>query len=142
MNGETARSDRGNRLVRFAEYERPWVGRAGLALWLTLWLFVTAAAFGVGLANGLTILILGGTFIFGEVWLERSGERHPTFATVWRLSVRVALAAALVVLAIVNSDGWGAALLIFFAAWLVLPRLLLATIWWRQRRAQVIHRDE
>ena len=78
VTDETTRSDRGNRLVRFAEYERPWVGRAGLALGVMLWLFVTAVAFGVGLANGLTILILGGTLIFGEVWIERSGERHPT----------------------------------------------------------------
>jgi hypothetical protein len=142
VTDETKRSDRASRLVRFAEYERPWVGRAGLALGLTLWLFVTVVAFGAGLAKGLTILILGGAFIFGEVWIKRSGESHPTFATVWRLSLRIALAATLIVLAIVNSSGWGTALLIFFAAWLLLPALLVATIWWRERRERVMHHDK
>jgi predicted MFS family arabinose efflux permease len=103
-----------------------------------LWLFVSAVAFGVGLANGLAILIIGGALIFGEVWIERSGERHATFATVWRLSWRIALGAALVVIAIVSSDGWGAALLIFFGAWLVLPAVLVATLWWRERREEVV----
>jgi hypothetical protein len=142
VTNEMTRSDRGNRLVRFAEYERPWVGRAGLALGLTLWLFVSAVAFGVGLANGLAILILGGAFIFGEVWIERSGERHPTFAIVWRVCLRIALGATLVVLAIVSADGWGTALLIFFAAWLVVPALLVATIWWRERYERVVHHDK
>ena len=118
------------------------MGRAGLALGLTLWLFVSAVAFGVGLANGLTILILGGAFIFGELWIERSGERHPTFAIVWRVSLRIALGATIVVLAIASSGGWGTALLILFAAWLVVPALLVATIGWRERREQVMHRDK
>ena len=136
------RSARRNRLVRFAEYERPWVGRTGLALGLMLWLFVSAVAFGVGLANGLAVLILGGALIFGEVWIERSGERHATFATVWHLSWRIALGVALVVLAIVSSSGWGAALLIFFGAWLLVPALLVATLLWRERRDQVVHNDK
>ena len=45
---------------RLAKYERPWVGRVGLGLGLKLWLFVTAVAFGAGLANGLVLLIMGG----------------------------------------------------------------------------------
>jgi hypothetical protein len=141
VTNEMTRSGRANRLVRFAEYERPWVGRVGFALGLTLWLFVSAVAFGAGLANGLTILILGGAFIFGELWIERSGGRHPTFAIVWRVSLRIALGATLVVLAIASSEGWGTALLILFAAWLVAPALLVATIGWRERREQVMHRD-
>jgi hypothetical protein len=135
-------SDRRNRLVRLAEYEKPWVGRTGLALGVMLWLFVSAVAFGVGLANGIAILIIGGALIFGEVWIERRGERHATFATVWRLSWRIGLGAALVVIAIVSSDGWDAALLILFGAWLVLPALVVATLWWRERREQTVRDDK
>ena len=142
VTGDVAQSARRNRLIRFAEYERPWVGRTGLALGLMLWLFVSAVAFGVGLANGLAVLILGGALIFGEVWIERSGEGHATCATVSRLSWRIGLGVALVVLAIVSSNSWGAALLIFFGAWLLLPALLVATLSWRERREQVVHDDK
>lgn len=53
-------SGRESALRRLAKYERPWVGRVGLGLGLKLWLFVTAVAFGAGLANGLVLLIMGG----------------------------------------------------------------------------------
>jgi hypothetical protein len=83
---ELPQSGRKNLLRQLAEHKRPWVGRVGLALGLVLWLFVTAVAFGAGVANGLAILIMGGAFILGEVWIERSGGRHPTLAVAWRLS--------------------------------------------------------
>jgi hypothetical protein len=129
-----------NRLQQLAEYKRPWVGRVGLALGLVLWLFVTAVAFGAGVANGLAILIMGGAFILGEVWIERSGGRHPTFATAWRLSLRVAIGIALIVIAVVASHGWGAALLILFGAWLILPALALSVLWLHETRREASKR--
>lgn len=137
---ELPQSFRRNRLRQLAEYKRPWVGRVGLALGLVLWLFVTAVAFGVGIANGLAILIMGGAFILGEVWIERSGGRHPTFATAWRLSLRIAIGIALIVIAAVNSHGWGAVLLTLFGAWLVLQALVLSALWLRETRQEASKR--
>jgi len=75
--------------------------------------------------------------IFGEVWIERgSGERHATMASVWRLSLRVAMGVTLVVLALVNADGSGAALLILFGAWLILAGLVLGAVLLRETREQ------
>jgi hypothetical protein len=137
---ELPQSGRKNRLRQLAEYKRPWVGRVGLALGLVLWLFVTAVAFGVGIANGLAILIMGGAFILGEVWIERSGGRHPTFATAWRLSLRIAIGIALIMIAAVNSHGWGAALLTLFGVWLVLQALVLSVLWLRETRQEASKR--
>ena len=134
MAEELQDSGRENRLARLASYERPWVGRVGLALGLMVWLFVSAVAFGAGLANGLTILIMGGAFIFGEVWIERSGRRDSTLASVWRVSLRLAIGVALIVIAVVSSDGWGTALLMLFGAWLILPALLLGVLLLREAR--------
>jgi hypothetical protein len=99
-----------------------------------LWLFITAVAFGAGLPNGLTVLIIGGVIIVGEVWIERSGRRGSTFASAWHLSVRFAMGLVLVVLAVVRSDGWGAALLIVFGAWLIVPAVLLGVLLLRDVR--------
>ncbi len=55
-----------NRLRRIADYERPWVGRVGLALVVVLWLFVTVVGFAVGVENGLALLIVGAALIVGK----------------------------------------------------------------------------
>jgi hypothetical protein len=133
---ELPQAGRKNRLHQLAEYKRPWVGRVGLALGLVFWLFVTAVAFGAGIANGVAILIMGGAFILGEVWIERSGGRHPMFATAWRLSLRIAIGIALIVSAVVTSHGWGAALLSLAGAWLILPALVLGVLWLRETRQE------
>jgi hypothetical protein len=141
MADETSPSGRRNRLSRLAEYKRPWVGRVGLALGLVLWLFVSAVGFAAGLANGLAISIVGGAFILGSVWLERSGGRRPKLALVWHLSWRIALGAALIVIAFVNADGWGAALLIVFGVLLILPGVAGAALWLREQRAEAVGDD-
>lgn len=38
-------------LRRIAEYERPWVGRVGVALAALLWLFVSLAGFAAGVGK-------------------------------------------------------------------------------------------
>jgi hypothetical protein len=139
--GETSPSGRTNRLGRLAEYEAPWVGRVGLVLGLILWLFVSAAGFAAGLGDGLAISIVGGAFILGSVWIERSGERRPTFALVWHLSWRIAAGAALIVIALVNSDGWSAALLTVFGALLILPGVAGAALWVRETRVKAAGDD-
>jgi hypothetical protein len=132
---------RRNRLAELAEYDRPWVGRVGLALVLLLWLFVSAVSFGVGVGVGLAVTIGGGTLILGEVWLERSGERHATLSVVWHLSWRVGMGAVLIVMAVVSSDGWGAVLLAAFGGLLVLPALVLAPLWLRETREKAAGGD-
>jgi hypothetical protein len=142
MADEMSQSGRRNRLGGLAGYKRPWVGRVGLVLGLVLWLFVSAAGFAAGLGTGLAISIVGGAFILGSVWIERSGERHPTFALVWHLSWRIALGAALFVIAFVNSDGWSAALLAIFGALLILPGVAVAGLWLRKTRVKAAGDDK
>lgn len=141
MGDEISPSGRSNRLARLAEYRAPWVGRVGLVLGLVLWLFASAVGFAAGLGNGLAISIVGGAFILGSVWIERSGERHPIFALVWHLSWRIALGAALIVIALVNSDGWSAALLAVFGAFLILPGVAGAALWLRETRVKAAGDD-
>jgi hypothetical protein len=123
-----------SRLGRLSTYDRPWVGRVGLGLGLMLWLLVTSAAFGAGLPNGLTVLILGGVIIFGEVWIERTGRRGSTFASAWHLSMRFAMGVVLVLLAVMRTDGWGTALLVVFGAWLIIPAIVLGGLLLRDVR--------
>lgn len=127
-------SKRKGRLQRIAEYDRPWVGRVGLALGLMLWLFVTAVAFAVGVAYGLAFLVVGGFLIFGEVWIERSRERHATFASIWRLSWSIGTGVTLLVIAVFKSEGWAAAVPAVFGAWMILTGLGLGALWLRERR--------
>jgi uncharacterized membrane protein HdeD (DUF308 family) len=141
MADGTSPPDQRNQLARLADYKRSWVGRVGLGLGLVLWLFVSAAGFAAGLANGLAISIVGGAFILGSVWIERSGERHPTFRLVWHLSWRIALGAALVVIAFVNADGWSAALLTAFGALLILPGVAGAALSLRETRLKAVGDD-
>jgi hypothetical protein len=118
-----------NWLRRMAAYERPWVARVGWALIVVIWLFVTAAAFGAGLGTGLGFLLVGGAFIAGEVWIERNGERHVTFAAAWHLSWRIGLGVAVVVLA-VRSDGWAIAIGVVIGGWLIVTGLVFSTLLW------------
>jgi hypothetical protein len=129
-------SGRRNLLAELAEYNRPWVGRIGLALVLLLWLFISAVAFGAGIGTGLAFAIGGAILILVEVWLQRSGERHATFSVVWHLLVKVAAAAVLIVSAVVSSDGWGVVVSIALAALILLPALLLAALWLRETREE------
>jgi hypothetical protein len=93
-----------------ADYERPWVGRVGLALIVVLWLFLTAVGFGAGVGTGLALLIVGAGLIAGEAWIERSAGRHVTFAVLWHLAWRIGVGALLIVVGVVRSDGWAVAL--------------------------------
>jgi len=131
---EAPKSGRRNRLVELAEYDRPWVGRLGLALVLFLWLLFSLVEFAAGFGIGLAVAIAGGTLILVEVWLKRSGERHATFSVVWHLSGQVAAGAALIVIGVVNSDVWGAVLLTALGALILFPVVLVATIWLRDTR--------
>lgn len=119
----------------------PGWGRVGLALVLFLWLLFSVVGFAAGFGIGLAVAIVGGTLIFVEVWLERSGERHATFSVVWHLFVKVAAAATLIVSAVVNSDGWGVVLLTALAALILLPALLVATLWLRDTREKAAGGD-
>jgi MFS family permease len=122
-------------LGRLAEYERPWVGRVGFTLVLVLWLFLSVVAFASSLAIGLAFSVVTGAAILGEVWVRRSGERHATFAALWRLSWPIAAGVALIVIAFVNFHGWIAALILtVLGALLILPRFTLAVLWWRETR--------
>lgn len=123
-----------NWLRRMANYERPWVGRVGWALIVVLWLFVTAVGFGTGVGTGLAILIVGGALIAGEVWIDRSGERHATFALVWFLSWRIGLGVTAILLGVVGSEGWAIAVPAVLGGWLILSGLVFATLLWRQAR--------
>ena len=124
-------------LGRVADYERPWVGCVGLALVTILWLFVTAVGFGVGMANGFAILIGGAVFIASEVWIERSGERHPRFVIAWRLGGRVGIGLLLIVLGIIRSDGWASVAMASFGGWLILSGFVLASALWLETREPV-----
>jgi hypothetical protein len=117
-------------LHRVAEYERPWIGRVGLALVAVLWFFVTAVGFAVGVETGLAFLIVGAALIGGEVWIERSGRRHAKFVIVWRLSWRIGIGVAVIVLGAIRSDGWTGAVPAIFGAWLILSGLVVARIRW------------
>jgi hypothetical protein len=129
-------------LGRIADYERPWVGRAGLALVIILWLFVTAVGFGVGLANGFAILIGGAVFISSEVWIQRSGERHPRFVIAWRLGGRIGIGLLLIVLGIIRSHGWASVAMASFGAWMILWGLVLASVLWLATREAAAGGDE
>jgi hypothetical protein len=134
VTDETPKPDRTNRLLELAAYDRPWVGRLGLALVLFLWLLVSVVGFAAAVWVGLAVAGVGGTLILVEVWLERSGDRHATFAVAWHLSGKVAAGIALIVMAVVNADGWRTVLLAGFGLLTLLPVLLLATLWWRNSR--------
>jgi hypothetical protein len=131
-----------NWLLRIAEYERPWVGRVGLALVAVLWLFVAVVGFAVGVGTGLAFLIVGAALIVGEVWIERSGRRHVKFAVVWRLSWRIGIGIAVIVLGAIRSDGWTAAVAAVFGAWLILSGLVFARIRLLETRAVAAGGDE
>jgi hypothetical protein len=123
-----------NWLRRIAEYDRPWVGRVGLALVVVLWLFVTLVGFGVGVATGMAFVIVGAALIVGEVFVEQRGGRHVNFVLVWRLSWRIGTGLAVIVVGAVSSDGWTAAITAIFGAWLILSGLVVARIRWLEAR--------
>ena len=127
---------------QIAEYERPWVGRVGLALVAVLWLFVTFVGFAVGVETGLAFLIVGAALIVGEVWIERSGMRHVKFVVVWHLSWRIGMGLAVIALGAIRSDGWTAAVAAIFGAWLILSGLVFARIRWLETRATAAGGDE
>jgi hypothetical protein len=129
-------------LGRIADYERPWVGRVGLALVIVLWLFGSAVGFGFGVANGLAVLIGGAAFISSEVWIERSGERHPKFVIAWRLGGRIGVGVLLIVLGIVRSRGWDSVVMASFGAWMILWGLVLASFLWLEPREAAGGGDE
>jgi hypothetical protein len=129
-------------LGRIADYERPWVGRVGLALVIILWLFVSGAAVAVGVANGLAILIGGAALILGHVWSERNRELHPSLVIAWRLGVRIAIGAVVIVLGLVRSDGWAALAAAAFGAWLILAGVVVASALWLQTREAAVGGDE
>jgi hypothetical protein len=131
-----------NWLRRAAEYERPWIGRVGLALVVALWLFVTVVGFAVGVETGLAFLIVGGALIAGEVWIERSGKRHVKFMVVWRLSWRIGTGLAVIVVGAVSSDGWTTAVAAIFGAWLIFSGLVVARIRWLETRPVAAGGDE
>jgi hypothetical protein len=80
--------------------------------------------------------------IAGEVWIERSGRRQVKFVVVWRLSWRIGLGLAVIVLGPVRSDGWTAAVAAIFSAWLILSGLVVARIRWLETRAVAAGGDE
>jgi hypothetical protein len=131
-----------NWLRRVADYERPWVGRVGLALIVVLWLFVTAVGFAVGVETGFAFLIVGAALIVGEVWMERSGGRHATFVVVWRLSWRIGMGLVVIVLGAVSSDAWTAAVAAIFGAWWILSGLVVARLRWLETCTPAPGRDE
>ena len=118
-------------LGRIADYDRPWVGRVGLALAIILWLFVAAVAFCRGPADRYAILIGGAVFISSEVWIERHGERHARFVIAWRLGGRIGIGLLLIVLGITGSHGWATVVMPSFGAWMILTGLVLARVLWR-----------
>jgi hypothetical protein len=134
--------DERNWLGRLADYERPWVGRVGLALILALWLFVTVVGFAISARTGLAVLIVGGALIAGEVWIEQSRGRHATFALVWRLTWRIAVGVAVIASGVLGSDGWAAVVAATFGAWLILTGLVVATFSWLQSRTAAAGRNE
>lgn len=123
-----------NWLRRMDEYERPWVGRVGLALGTVIWLFASVVGFAAGVGTGLAVSIAGAVFILGEVWSARSDERHAMLVAAWRLCWRIAAGAVVIVVGAVSSDGWTAAVAAMIGGWLILSGLLVPTLWWLQTR--------
>ena len=134
MSNGTPQSGRRSLFARLAEYDRPWVGRVGLVLVVILWLLFSLAALAAGLRVGLAVVILGGALIAGEVWLDRNGERHPGIGFVWHSAWNIAAGAVLIGIAVVKWDGWSALIPGLFGAWLILWRLVLASVWLRVAR--------
>ena len=120
--------------ARLAEYDRPWVGGVGLALLVILWMFFSLVAFAGGLRVGLAVAFLGGALIAGEVWLHRNGERRPGVGFVWHSAWNITAGAVLIGIAVVKWDGWSALIPGLFGAWLILWRLVLASVWLRVAR--------
>jgi hypothetical protein len=120
-------------LARIADYERPWVGRVGLALIVALWLLLTLVGFAAGVGTGLSFLVAGAALIAGEVFIERSGRNHSAFALFWHLSWRIGIAVVLIVLGAVGDGSLAVASIL--AVWLTLTGLLPALYWWHERRA-------
>ena len=131
-----------NWLGRIAEYERPWVGRVGLALIVVLWLFITVVGFAADVATGLGFLIVGGALIVGEVWIERSGARHTTFVLVWRLFWRIGVGFVVIWIGAVSSDGWTVAVAVLLGSWLILSGLDVARFRWVETQAPPAERSD
>ena len=118
--------------LRLADYERPWVGRLGLALLLVLWALVSLAGFASGIAVGLIFAFAGATSVVGEIWLEQKGERLAWVAFAWHTAWQIAAGALLIGIALAT-DGWSALLPGLIGAWLILFRIAIAAVLFRAR---------
>jgi hypothetical protein len=131
-----------NWLNRLAGYKRPWVGRVGLVLVVVLWLFVTAVGFAAGVVTGLALLIVGGAWIAGETWIERSGGRYATFRLVWHLCWRIGMGVAVIVVGAVSSNVWAAVVTAVYGTWLILSGLVVARFLWLETHTPPSGRNE
>jgi hypothetical protein len=106
---------------------------------VVLWLGGSIVGIGVEIPVGVAWFCVGAIYVGGELWIERRGDRHPTFSVAWVAAWRAVLGTVMIVLGIVYLS-WASIFLFAFGTWFLALAGFFSWALWRDHKLSETNR--
>ena len=105
--------------------------RLAFSFLVAIWLGGSIVGLALELPLAIAWFCVGAVYVGGELWIERRGDRHPSFRVAWVAAWRVILGTVMITLGIVY-PGWGSIVLFVFGIWFLAVAAVFVWGLWRR----------